>query len=166
MTDSNEIKPKGMGRGTKVLLGVSLAINLAVAGMVAGAVMRHDGFPDRDKRGPELGAFGAPYMRALPKETRRELFTQMRADAGNAFPDRKARRALFRDVLDSLRASPFDPAALEALLARQASTTVQVQQAAQAAWMKVVSEMSDAERATYADAVEESLKTRRKPKKQ
>ena len=69
---------------------------------------------------------------------------------------------MFTAVIEELRAQPFDAAALEATVAKQAETTVLVQKRAQAAWLGVISEMSDAERQDYADAVEAVLNKRRK----
>ncbi|WP_299965723.1 periplasmic heavy metal sensor [uncultured Roseobacter sp.] len=150
----------GMPRWVKLLLGVSLALNLAVAGIVAGAMLRDGG----DRRGgPRLGAFGgyaAPYIMALPPETRRAVLQTMRgrgAAGDGAMPDRTARRAFYADVITALEAQPFDRAALTAALARQARGAVAVQQVGQAAWLEVVTDMNDADRAEYALAVEEVL---------
>lgn len=150
-------------RGLKLLLGLSLALNLLVVGLVAGAVVRHDGFPDRGRKAPALSAFGAPYMQALPRQQRREVLRQIRSQAGDELPDRPARRAMFAEVLGALRAQPFDKAALTQMVERQAEITVTVQRAAQSAWVELVADMSDAERLDYAFAVEEAL--RRGPRK-
>lgn len=142
----------------KFLLGFSLALNLAVAGMVLGAFIRHDGLRDHGRGMPALRAFGAPYMLALPREERRAVIAGLRGRAGSDIPDRAGRRAMYGDVLEALRRSPFDVAALQTAVARQASTTIAVQQAAQQAWLDVIAGMTDAERHAYASQVEEVLR--------
>ncbi len=161
MQESEVTKSRGP-RWMKILLGVSLALNLAVAGLVAGALLRPDGAGDRFSRGPGLGAFGAPYMLALPKEDRRAVFGALRKGSKEQLPNRRARREMFDKVLTTLRATPFDAAALESVVTSQAAVSVTVQRRAQDAWLEVVAGMDDAERARYADAVEEFLKRGRK----
>lgn len=158
MAISEDTARKGASRGLKIALGLSLAINLAVAGLIAGALLRPDGPPGRSERTPGLSTFGAPYMMALPRSDRRRVLAAIRTGLAGEVPDRQARRALFRDVLASLRAEPFDRARLEAAVGRQARTTIAVQAAAQKAWLDIVTDMSAAERLEYACAVEEMLR--------
>jgi uncharacterized membrane protein len=160
MTEHEMNMPKKTGRGVKVALAVSLALNLAVAGLVAGAFLRHGGLGERGHSAPALHTFGTPYMRALTPDDRRAVLSALRSAGGPDLPDREARREMFQEVLEHLRAVPFDAAALKRSVARQASAAVSTQQAAQAAWLSVVSGMTDAERAAYAEAVEEALRRR------
>lgn len=147
-------------RRMKWLLIGSLALNLAIVGLLAGAFLRHDGSAHRDARGPGGTAFGQPYLRALPDKARREIFRIVRAS--EEVPDRAARRARYDDVIAELRADPFDPAALEKTVSEQAAGSVAVQRVAQNAWLQIVSDMSVPERAQYADAVAENLRHARK----
>ena len=142
----------------KVLLGISLALNLAVAGMLVGAFIRHDGMPHHRGGTPALRAFGAPYMIALPRAERRAVVAGIRDHSGGGIPDRAGRRALYDDVLSALRQTPFDATALQMAVARQAGTTIALQQAAQQAWVQVVSGMTDAERTAYAAQVDDILR--------
>lgn len=146
----------GWSRG-RVLLGVSLAVNMAFIGLLAGAVLRHDGGRDRPDRGPDAATFGAPYIRALPRETRQAVLQSARAAHDQPMPDRAARRALFQEVLASMRATPFDAEQMRLLVAEQARVSVSVQQRVQTAWVAAVENMTDAQRAAYADAVEDML---------
>lgn len=146
----------------KIALGVSLAVNLLIIGFLVGAVTRHMGDGGPSARSPGLGAFGAPYMLALTKDDRRDVLRALRKDSRDVIPDRDARRKMFADVVELLRAQPFDPAALETAVAQQADVTVRVQKRAQAAWFEVVSGMSDAERQDYAQTIEAVLQRRRK----
>ncbi len=162
MVDDGITRQKATGRGLKILLVLSLAMNVAVVGLVAGAVVRNDGWPERGKRPPALNAFGAPYMLALPRDDRRQIFTKLRSELGRDIPDRQHRRAQYAEVLNALRAQPFDVAVLAQAVRQQAETTVSVQKAGQGAWLELVSDMTDQERMDYAYAVEEIL--RRGPK--
>lgn len=141
-------------RRIKILLALSLALNLLFIGLIAGAAYRHGG--KGGGHGPSLQSYGAPYMRALPREQRKVLNQAMRADG--VMPGRAERRRFYRDVLAALRAESFDPASVGAALSKQREVVGAVQTAAQDAWLKLVAEMSPSERQTYADALEERLK--------
>jgi len=161
VNDINDLPKKRLGVWLKIALAASLAVNLLFVGFVAGAAARQGGEGARMARNPGLGAFGAPYMIALQPQERRAVIRNLRASNGD-IPDRSARRAMFQEVLVLLRAQPFDAQALEAAVALQAETSVAVQKNAQQAWLDIVRQMSQAERALYADAVEDVLKRGRK----
>ena len=148
----------GKGKWLKIALGISLALNLLIVGFVAGSYARHSSGHALGSRAPGLGAFGAPYMKALPRQERRAVLRALRAEAKGRVPDREARRALFEAVLSALRAAPFDREALQQAVAQQAETSIFIQQTAQGAWLDVVSRMSDTERLAYATAVEDLLR--------
>lgn len=131
-------------------LGLSLALNLAVLGLVAGAALRHGG-PDR---GGHPKPMGVMLYRELPREIRREL--RETAFAPRAEIDRQ-RRADAAAVDAALRAQPFDPARLEAVLQAQAAQRAAHHARMQAAWLDRVAAMSDAERAAYADRLQAAL---------
>ncbi|WP_300014568.1 periplasmic heavy metal sensor [uncultured Roseobacter sp.] len=161
MQDTPPKRPR-ISRRIKVILGLSLALNLAVVGLIAGTALRHG---DEKRGGPRsagFGAYGLPYMIALPREERRSVIQAVRAGKKGDLPDRAARRALYLETLAVLRASPFDAQALSDVVTSQAQTAIRVQQVAQDAWLEVVANMSDAERAAYAEEIEEVL--RRGPK--
>ncbi|WP_299830758.1 periplasmic heavy metal sensor [uncultured Roseobacter sp.] len=161
MQDTTPKRPR-ISRRIKVILGLSLALNLAVVGLIAGTALRHG---DEKRGGPRsagFGAYGLPYMIALPQEERRSVIQAVRAGKKGDLPDRAARRALYLETLATLRATPFDAQALSDVVTRQAQTAIRVQQVAQNAWLEVVANMSDAERAAYAEEIEEVL--RRGPK--
>jgi len=162
VSEINEPPKKAKRPWLKIALAASVAANLLFVGFIAGAAARHGGESTRMARNPGLGAFGAPYMIALPKQERRAVIRKLRAAGGADVPDRDARRVMFQDVLMLLRATPFDGQALEAAVALQATTSIAVQTNAQEAWLDVVRQMSDAERTVYADAVEEVLRRGRK----
>ena len=64
----------------KWALGISLALNLLVAGAIGGAIFRHMGEgPDTRQRGGQgAHSYGAPYVQALPRAQRRALREEIR----------------------------------------------------------------------------------------
>ncbi|MBY5932029.1 periplasmic heavy metal sensor [Tateyamaria omphalii] len=142
----------------KVLLGASLAGNLAVAGLVGGMALR--GGPLGGK-GPGMG-YAMPYVLALPHEDRRMVFSTVRGDPD--LPDRSARRAAYRDMVALLKADTLDRVAVEAVLERQSQGVSDVQAVAQSAWLDIVTAMPAEERKAYAQRVEE-VASRERPNK-
>lgn len=140
----------------------SLAVNLVFLGLFAGAAYRFAGGPGASHhggRGPDARNYATAYVRALPEDRRRALFEQMRSGT-QEMPSRAARRALYQQVLSALRAEPFDPAAVQNVLRAQGAMAFRFQTASEGAWLAQVESMSAAERAAYADEVEELLNRR------
>ncbi|MHA7877141.1 periplasmic heavy metal sensor [Roseivivax sp.] len=134
-------------RWLKLVLFASLALNLAVLGLVAGTVINR-GPPHRAEAPP-----GVVYMRALPAEDRRAVFRSLRdARRGLAQPGREGARAL-----EMLRADPFDAAGFAALIERQNRQGDALRDAGQAALIARLDEMGPEGRAAYADRLEESF---------
>ena len=139
----------------KIVLGVSLALNFSIIGLIVGASMRFGG----PNPGPATISYAIPYVAALPREERRKVFRTVREQSSvKALPGRAERRDLYRQVLEALRADPFDAAAVEAVLAKQTSSMLSVQQAAQQAWLQRIGSFSTDDRVRYADRLEEILK--------
>ncbi|APE44107.1 hypothetical protein BOO69_12340 [Sulfitobacter alexandrii] len=152
---------KPAGRRWRWVLVASLALNLVFVGLIAGAAYRHAGGPGaRDHGGgPGARSYATPYVRALPRETRRALFRDLRR-SGSGMPSREERRALYDRVLAALRAEPFEADAVQSVLREQGRIAVQLQTAAEGAWLATVTAMSPADRAAYADRVAEELARR------
>ena len=153
-----EQKPKTPGRGVKIALAVSVTLNLLLAGLIAGAVLRHEhgGGPDDDR-----AAF-APYLDALPRSDRGEL----RAEMFRRMPDlrdlRRERADDFRAFVTALRAEPFDPDAAEAVLERQVGRAAHRLEEGRDLFLERLTAMSDEDRLAYADRLEKSLSRNRK----
>lgn len=150
---------KKTGRTSRKLrwaLGISLAVNLVIAGVVGGAVFR---FKDADMRprGPDAHSYATAYVRALPREERRTFRRALR-EAGRDLPDVSERRALFAKVLEALRADTFDADQVRGVLDRQAEVALGMQRTAQEVWLGKVSDMTAADRVAYADRLEDILK--------
>ena len=146
-------------RWLKIVLGLSLAFNLAIAGAVAGFLLR--GGPPRD--GPTGMGYAAPYVIALPRDVRREVFGAIRSD--ESLPKRSGRRAHYADMIEALRVEPFDRDRVQAILTRQGREAARIQDASQAAWLSAVAEMNAAERSAYVARIEEVLQRGKRGKK-
>ncbi|WP_299654465.1 periplasmic heavy metal sensor [uncultured Tateyamaria sp.] len=133
----------------KILLGLSLAVNLAIVGLVGGVAWR--GGPLGGK-GPGMG-YAMPYVLALPHDDRRAVFGAVRDNAD--LPGRGARRAAYRDMIALLQAGAFDRVAVSAVLERQARDVGQVQMVAQTAWLDRIAAMTEGERSAYAERLTE-----------
>ena len=144
---------------TKVLLIVSLALNTCFIGLIIGVKLTQDGM--RPQRAPS--AQGSLYLRALSHEDRRALGKSMRSYHTREM--RQMDRAGYENALVLLRATPFDPEALEDLMEDQTEASEERLEYAREALIAHLAAMSDTERAEFADALEHALKRGPKRKK-
>jgi hypothetical protein len=153
--------PRAPGRWLKAALVVSLALNLAVAGIVAGALLGER----RDARRPppaelarELGL--GPYTRALDIADRRALGAAVRERVRAASGPRAIRAEIrqdFAQVLAALRAEPFDPGRVAALIAAQGARAEARRELGAALLLERLAAMDAGARAAYADRLEAGL---------
>ncbi|WP_170569080.1 periplasmic heavy metal sensor [Ruegeria atlantica] len=146
---SDNAKPKR--RWVTVLLAVSLGLNLLVAGVAVGTIYRVKG-GDHGKAPP---GFGPALYRALPKEDRKALRGEL---SERHVRGGKLRSQDFAKLGAALRADPFDPAAVQALVQQQAQSMAELQAALQEKWLVKVTAMTDAERQIYADRLQDVVK--------
>lgn len=145
----------GTSRWIKIALAVSVALNLAVAGLAAGAWLR-----EGHGRGlPRDMSFG-PFTEALSDVDRRELRRALADRAPGFRASRQEMRADLETLLASLRATPFDPAAAEAALAAVARRTTDRLDLGRDLMTGRILAMSEAERQAFADRLERGLKRR------
>ena len=137
-------------RWLPILLGVSLALNLLVVGVIVGTVLRFRG-GDGMRHAP---SFGPALYRALPEEDRKALRARLRHDHEEGS---RKRQEDFKALANALRAVPFDSGAVETLIDEQAEARAAGHMALNQAWLDRVSRMTDAERADYADRLEEVI---------
>jgi hypothetical protein len=154
MENSTEHMKRSPHRGFKILLGVSLALNLAVVGVMVGAMLRKG--PDGHQRGDRHVSFARPYIQALPREDRVAVFEATRSTRKRT--DRGVRLAHYQEMTDILRAENFDRAAIENVLTKQGAMTLNAQNAGQNQWLDLIEKMDAKERGSYADAIEDVLK--------
>ncbi|WP_226892540.1 periplasmic heavy metal sensor [Phycobacter azelaicus] len=148
---SGQERRTGMRPWLKVLLAVSLAANLAVAGLAVGAALRwHDG-GHPSHRPPSVGSL---IFHDLDPDTRRDL----RRRAEGEFRSYSARRRAEGDaVIAILMAEPLDLDALADLLRVQADTRHGFHLSVQQAWITQVEAMTPDERKHYATRLQSKL---------
>ena len=153
-------KPKRRRLNMRWVLAASLGLNLLFVGAFVGAAYREAGGPGASRGdGLMTRGYATPYVRALPREKRRALYQALRnGDQGGTRLSKDERRALYTQMVTALRATPFDPARATDVLNAQRDAVLGVQSAAQSAWLKAVTGMVPAERAAYADELENVLK--------
>lgn len=141
-----------------MLLVVSLALNLLIAGAVVGALIsggkwRHHG-PLR------LEAMGGPLTRALSQEDRRAIGHEIRDTYRRDGTSRARHREEIERLVEVIRATPFDRAAVEDRLARIRGMFLERLTLGQTLLLDRLEAMSDDERAAYADRLMEKRKHR------
>ncbi len=143
-------------RWMPIVLGLSLAVNLAVVAAISGAALRHKSY----SKGPtHFDKGGAIYMQALPRETRREIRQTLRGD-------RRSTGANPAEMLGILKDVPFDVDAAARVLSAQNDAGLIRVQAATGAWLAAVTAMSVKERDAYAGRLQELLERREEYHKQ
>lgn len=169
-TPGGPVRPGG--RWLRVALVMSLALNLAVAGVLAGAWLRHAGperweprdpgrhtsAPARD-RDPGIG----PWGRALSATDRAALRDAFEGERGRLLEGVRADRADRAALAAVLRADPLDVAAMDAITDRMQARADDRLAVGQRLVRAHVIALPAAERAALADRLEASL-TRRRPR--
>ena len=131
-------------RVRRIVLAVSLALNLAVAGLAGGMALRgHDGRPPRDFD-MSLG----PVARALDPADRAAIRETLRARRDPA--PRRARAADLQELIDAVSATPYDAANLRAALEAPAARMAEFQASAARALADRIDGMTPDARAALA----------------
>lgn len=140
------------GKGLRIALAISVALNLAVAGLFAGSFLHDRGGP-RDVREIGFGPFSEALSREDRKALRRALFARM--------PEmRQARQEAAQDaqaLLGVLRATPFDPAQLSAVLEAQRVRMAGRFEVGQGLMRDLLVAMTPEARLAFADRLEQRL---------
>ncbi|WP_417269462.1 periplasmic heavy metal sensor [Celeribacter sp.] len=163
MSELEQTPPqKGTFHWSRVVLVVSLALNLAVVGMVAGAALRRDDGARGDGervRVMQTRDFGfGPYVGAFEGKDKRELGRAFMEKAGGRVEARKRVEAQFNAVMAALRAEPFDPSAFEAVIVEQQADLAARQEIGARLLAQKVANMTHDERAAYAKRLDEMVK--------
>ena len=138
-------------RGVKIALAISVALNLAVAGLAVGAWLGGRRDMPRDM------SFG-PFSEALDDTDRREIRRALMDRLGQFRADRAAARDEFETLLATLRTDPFDPSAMKAAL-----TAIEMRNAGRLELGRSLIEtrlieMSPEDRKRFADRLEKGLR--------
>jgi uncharacterized membrane protein len=147
---------------TRALLIGSLALNLAVAGIVAGAFLRARVWDHPPPRAAMLDPAFGPWGPALSREDRAALRAAFAAERGRVAAGLEAERADRAELLAVLRAEPFDPAALDAVSARLAARIRERVEIGQRLLRDRIVAMTPDERRAFADRLEAALSGRGK----
>ena len=158
MTDAPQTPPtRGLRPWLRWVLIASLALNLAVLGVMGGAAWRFHSSDRVSGRLPWVDHVSLAYMRAFEREDSRAIRQDMRA----ALPPRAETiaqsKASFAPIVQMLRAPAFSAPALRAALARQMDPMVQRQRLAQQVAVERIAQMSPSQRAAFADRLEQAV---------
>ena len=155
MVEATSKKPR---RLWKFAFALSLALNLAVVGLIAGVGLRSAG-----GKPPQAFEFGlGPIGQALSPEQRRSIARELRSNPDLRGSGRRGQNGMMGAVIEVLRSDNFDPAMLEAALDQPNDRMKSLQAAAKAAFIAHVSEMTEVDRLAFADRIEETTKRRRR----
>ncbi|WP_145104016.1 periplasmic heavy metal sensor [Cereibacter sediminicola] len=139
----------------RIALALSLALNLAVVGMAGGAIWRFHS--DGGVRGPVRDLGFGPFSEALAPEDRKEMRRAFLDQRGDFRQFRREMREDFRMMLATLRAEPFDPLALQAVLDRQQQRGAEAAALGSRLLASRIESMTPAERLAFANRLEASL---------
>ena len=131
------------------LLVVSVAVNLALVGFLAGRMS--SGF--RPPIGMEM-AIGIPrLLRELPDDRRQEILSASSFDRRQLRPALRAVRTAQQDIDKALVVEPFDPTELEQAFERFRETLDQTQLQSHRSMIEVVSKLTAEERSLLAKSL-------------
>jgi uncharacterized membrane protein len=104
------------------------------------------------------GPAGIAFLRALEPDDRKALFSELREsrEAGRNFE-----REVGASILAALRVDPFGASDLQMLMNARATKASEAKAILDAKWLSIVSQMSPADRAAYADRLETALERRK-----
>jgi len=159
-TSKTTAATSGPGRW-RFLLFASLALNLLIVGMVAGALLRGGPGGKAGLRGdaPPLYNLGyGPYGRAFSKADRKIITEAMAARSPELRENREEFRARSLTLLQGLRAVPYDPDVVQEIISQQQASLQDRQSIGRSLLLDHLAAMDDEARAKYADRLERSLR--------
>lgn len=151
-------KAKKNRRAWRYVLVVSLALNVAIVGMVAGVMLRDRAF-GHAPRGYEMSL--GPLGQALSPNDRRAIGRALRNDPNLRPFEKDSLRRNVQDFVMALKAQPYSEADLRAVIDQTRSRVGGVEAAATSALVARISEMTGAERNAFADRLAEAGVRRR-----
>lgn len=154
MNADQPTRPPRTARWIRIVLGLSLAMNLLVVGLAIGVAIRIDGKKDKAWVPPPIGAV---LFKEMPREDRKALHQEV-FGAREGRRDRRLQDA--QGVYEALKAVPYDPEPIRVVLEAQSDDMRRFQTSLREAWLERLSKMSDAERAVYAERFWERMNKR------
>lgn len=151
---SSETNAPWGGRWARIILVVSLSVNLLIAGAIGAALWKHSGA--RVHHEPRRGDIW-PIILALPRQDRDRL-RQLQEARFAATDTTDEQPPLWQSFASALRQDPFDPGPVQHLLGAQADLRLRQLRAGNAALLERIVAMSDTERLEFADRIEETAR--------
>ena len=151
----SETQKNGSSGFVKLLLVVSLGINLAIGGLVMGIWLTEK--PARPPS-PDAVAF---LSFALPTEHRNALRAQMVDRREELRANRTAIANMRKEMINALQAEPFEAAAVEEILQRQRDRFLDLGELAHSALLERINLLTPEERAIYVESLQ---KRERRPR--
>lgn len=146
----------------RILLFVSLAVNLLVLGTAGGLLVRGRAWQDEPPDARLVFDLGlGPYVRALSPEDRDGLRAAAASRRADFRGNRADMRRTFEETLAALRADPFQPERLSAVIARQGEIADRGRQIGQDLFIAHVAAMTPDARHALADRLETSVRRHR-----
>ncbi len=146
-------------RWMRWILVVSLALNLLIAGVVGGWVLK--GGKQDHHHAARFDQLAGPLTRALSKEDRRAIGREMRQALRDSGTDREAQKASLQNLITALRSDPFDRDTVARHLATQRAMMGERVELGQTLLVDRLSQMDVAARAGFADRLEEAMHRRK-----
>lgn len=148
--------PRRAGRWLRWALGLSLAMNVLVIGLVVGLAVSFRGGPGGE--GPGLRAFGlSPVALALEREDRAALRARLQADRGNFRASGEGFAGAMGALTEALRRDPFDRDAAEAALMAQRDTARELHSQGHRVLLEYLGGMALNDRVALADTLDRRL---------
>ncbi len=159
MSDATPQTPGGPAprapRWMKITLVLSLAMNLAVIGLVAGTALnfRKDGGPQSARiDGPN------PFLRAMTPDDARTMRRLLRPDASQLGNSREMGRTAMQAILTQLRSDTFSEPDLRAAFEQISAANAARSGLGEEAIVTYLLSLNAAERASFADRLEGSVR--------
>jgi uncharacterized membrane protein len=146
----------GTGRAVRVVLVISLALNLLVAGVVIGGAVN-------GRMPHHFGGFDmslGPFERALPPEGRRAVREDMRSRLADRPRLTRGTAGDAAQFIEALRTETFDRTAVEEIFDAHRDHAVRGMRAGQEALLARLEAMSYEERQAFADRLSRELRRR------
>jgi len=159
VTEETPIQAKASCRWTRALLFISLAGNLAIVGLVGSAVF-HARAPGGSERGAMRDPGAALFLSALEPADRRAMIARLRDEGRGPKASRREAHEQFTTLLTALRASPFNAEIALNVLDAQAKSAEARRALGQQFFVDRITSMSDADRAAFADRLEQVISRR------
>ncbi len=156
MAEKSQTQPGGMRPWLRVLLGVSLALNLLVMGLIGGGMIMRGKWQEHHRAQIEM--MGGPMTRALDRADRRAMRRGMYDSFGNGQAMQEEMRAGMQSLIADLQAVPFDADAVAGYMAAHRTNLNARLEQGQALLLERLSMMSNEERAAYAGRLQNAMR--------